>query len=121
MFKLVSLFLLIVSGDIALHAQQSDSLRQQKTDSAMNNPVVPGLQSPDLTERLEFTDENSVPVLTTEVAPALAKTLQQEEYRGWENGKLFRHISTNEYKLEMIDDPYIRVFYFDKDGQRIIE
>lgn len=102
-------------------AQRSDSLKQQKTDSAIQNPVVPGLQSPDLQERLEFTENTSVPVLPNEIPPALAKTFQQVEYRGWENGKLFRHLSTGEYKLEMVDDPYVRVYFFDKNGERILE
>ncbi len=115
------MFILMMLHGVSVRAQRGDSLRQQQTDSAMRNPVIPGLQSPDLTKRAEFTEENSVIVLPTEIPPALSKTLQQVEYRGWENGRIFRNTSTNEYKVEMIEDPYLRVFFFDKNGERIVE
>jgi hypothetical protein len=101
-------------------AQRNDTLNQ-RSDTTINNPVIPGLQSPDLKNRMDFTEENSVIVLPTEVPPSISKTLQHEQYRGWENGKISRHLSTGEYKLEMTEDPYIRVFYFDKNGERIVE
>jgi hypothetical protein len=30
-------------------------------------------------------------------------------------------MSTGEFKIEVVDDPYIRVFYFDENGERIVE
>lgn len=114
----ISCVLVVISVD---GWSQSDSLRQHQTDSTIQNPVVPGLQSPRLRERMEFTENTSVPVLPNEIPPTLAKTLQQVEYRGWEKGKIFRHMATGEFKVEMIDDPYVRVFFFDKDGERIME
>ena len=113
--------LLISLVTISAYAQKSDSLKQQQTDSATQNPIVPGLQSPDLTERFDFTDENAVIVQPDEVPPALGKTLLLEPYRGWESGKLYRHLATNEYKLEIIGDASVRTFYFDKNGERIVE
>ena len=111
---------LSVCTSFAASAQYSDSVKQ-KSDTTINNPVVPGLQSPDLKGKQEFTEENTVLLLPSEVPPVLRKTLQQDEYRGWETGKIFRHLSTGEFKVEVVDDPYIRVFFFDKNGERIVE
>jgi hypothetical protein len=123
MMKPILIFLtccIVVCAVAESWAQRTDSVRQQR-DSTIHNPVVPGLQSPDLKGAHEFTEENTVIVLPSEVPPALAKSLQQSEYRGWENGKIFRHLSTGEFKIEIVNDPYIRVFYFDKNGGRIVE
>lgn len=111
---------MIAAASIMSHAQQKDSARQ-KADTTIHSPVIPGLQSPDLKGRQEFKPENSVILLESEVPPVLRKVLQQEEYRGWETGKVFRHMSTGEFKVEVVHDPYLRVFYFDKDGERIVE
>jgi len=103
-FTFISLLCVSIFYFTTTEAQVIDE-GQPTQDSAINSPVVPGLQSPDLRDRLEFDEESATLLQIEEIPPALRKTLQDEEYRGWEQGKVYRNVNTQEYKVEMIDDP----------------
>src|SRR5690606_15914654 len=102
-------------------AQGSDSLRDRRVYTTRVNPVMPGLQSQVQEEGLDFNEGNSSILLPEEVPPLLRKTLQDPQYYGWESGKIYRHLATSEYKLELQKGTYAETFYFDKNGERILE
>jgi hypothetical protein len=64
--------------------------------------------------------EGMVEVETTEVPVSMRETLNADEYKGWESGKLYRHASTGEYVL-IIDQTNTsegkKTYRFDKDGK----
>ncbi|HYF67826.1 MAG TPA: hypothetical protein VD884_06815 [Ohtaekwangia sp.] len=102
-------------------AQGSDSLRDRRIDTTRVNPVMPGLQSPVQGEGHDFNEGNSKILLPEEIPPVLRKTLQDPQYQGWESGKIYRHLATSEYKLELQKGTYAETFYFDTNGERILE
>lgn len=108
---------------ITSFSQVEDSVRLRDTQdsTSVNQPSVPGRQSPPLDEQVGFTQDNTERIQTAEVPPALRKTLQDAEYAGWENGAVYRNITTNEYKVELLQHPDVKTYYFDKEGRRILE
>jgi len=57
-------------------------------------------------------------IQSSEVPASLRSTLQGTEYSGWEEGKVYRNSTTNEY-LIVIGDEDAKVFRFDANGSKI--
>lgn len=57
-------------------------------------------------------------IQSSEVPASLRSTLQGSEYSGWEEGKVYRNATTNEY-LIVIGDEDAKVYRFDANGSRI--
>jgi hypothetical protein len=57
-------------------------------------------------------------IQSSEVPASLRSTLQGSEYSGWEEGKVYRNSTTNEY-LIVIGDEDAKVYRFDANGTRI--
>jgi hypothetical protein len=57
-------------------------------------------------------------IQSTDVPSSLRTTLGDAEYSGWEEGKVYRNTSTNEY-LIVIGDEDAKVYRFDENGSRI--
>jgi hypothetical protein len=66
--------------------------------------------------------EGMVMVQPSEIPVALKETLNDDQYKGWETGKLYRHESTDEYVLVMDEKTAgegQQTYRFDKDGKMI--
>lgn len=64
--------------------------------------------------------EGMVVVQTSEIPLTLKETLNDDQYKGWEGGKLYRHESTGEYVLvmeEKMAGEGSKTYRFDKDGK----
>lgn len=61
-----------------------------------------------------------VKVKSSEIPSSLRTTFQGSEYRGWENGTVYRNKSTNEYYLELQSNAGSSptLYYFDRNGKR---
>jgi hypothetical protein len=59
-------------------------------------------------------------IQSSEVPASLRSTLQGSEYTGWEDGKVYRNSTTNEY-LIVIGEENAKVYRFDANGSRIEE
>jgi hypothetical protein len=57
-------------------------------------------------------------IQSSEVPASLRSTLQGSEYSGWEEGKVYRNATTNEY-LIVIGEDDAKVFRFDANGNKI--
>lgn len=57
-------------------------------------------------------------IQSSEVPASLRSTLQGSEYSGWEEGKVYRNSTTNEY-LIVIGEEDAKVYRFDANGSRI--
>jgi hypothetical protein len=57
-------------------------------------------------------------IQSSEVPASLRSTLQGTEYSGWEEGKVYRNATTNEY-LIVIGEDDAKVYRFDANGTRI--
>jgi len=58
---------------------------------------------------------------SSEIPSSLRTTFQGADYRGWENGTVYRNKSTNEYYLEIQSTTGTTptLYYFDRNGKRI--
>jgi hypothetical protein len=80
------------------------------TTSVSDQPSVSDDQS-NYTRDMELIQSSEVPA-------SLRSTLQGAEYTGWEEGKVYRNASTNEY-LIVIGEEDAKVYRFDANGSRI--
>jgi hypothetical protein len=96
---------------MAVNAQ----VTQDTTDVTGQNPTEQsGVYSDD---QSNYTRDMEV-VQPTDVPTSLRSTLEGTEYSGWEQGKVYRNTTTNEY-LIVIGDEDAKVYRFDANGSRI--
>jgi hypothetical protein len=97
--------LLLVSV-MAVNAQvASDSAKTSNQPSMTQDDVT------NYTKDMEVIQSSDVPA-------SLRSSLQGTEFTGWEEGKVYRNSTTNEY-LIIIGDEDAKVYRFDANGQRI--
>jgi hypothetical protein len=115
--RLLMLFCLVISASMAL-AQKPDSARLGKDPDSvsMTQPAVLGRQNPEMKPGVPFSEENAVKLQKEEVPLFLQKVLQEEQFRGWEQGNVYRNIQTNEYRVDVLNGLKKETFYFDKNG-----
>lgn len=65
--------------------------------------------------------DDRIPVSPTDLPPALAKTLKQSQYRGWEEAGIFRTSDGKVYELQMGNDNKKKVYRFDANGKAVKE
>jgi hypothetical protein len=97
--------LLLVSV-MAVNAQVSQDTTQTSPGSTMGTD-----QTTNYTKDMEV-------IQATDVPSSLKTTLQGTEYSGWEQGKVYRNTTTNEY-LIIIGTEDAKVYRFDSNGTRI--
>jgi hypothetical protein len=114
---LIFFFLIVVNAQVTAQTDTAKVIIQSDTSQSQSQPAVLGKESPSLKHDIPFSAENSVAVDPNQVPPELRKTLDESEYRGWENGVLLRHLQTGEYKLELKSQTD-KVFYFTRNGER---
>jgi hypothetical protein len=109
-------FCLLIS--VSCFAQRVDTVRAGKDpDSAsVSQPVVPGQQNPQLKQDGGFAEQDAVKLQQEEVPLFLKRVLAEEQYRGWENGGVYRNIQSNEYRVDVVNGMNRETFYFDKNG-----
>jgi hypothetical protein len=96
---------------------QVDTLEDGLDTSQVSQPAVPGEQSPKLDENAGVYNEASIRIQREEVPLFLQKILQDDKYRGWESGGVYRNESNTMYKVQVMDAMHNGTYYFDKDGK----
>ncbi len=101
---------------MAVNAQvtQQDTQLTQDTTGISDQSGQPGVMGDD---QSNYSRDMEV-IQSTDVPSNLRTTLGEAEYSGWEEGKVYRNTSTNEY-LIVIGDEDAKVFRFDANGQKI--
>ncbi len=56
---------------------------------------------------------------SSEVPASLRSTLQGAEYKGWENGTVYKSKTNDGYLLEVNDGANVKTYRFDKGGKRL--
>ena len=109
----VLLIILLAQGSFCF-GQDQDSVQDQSDSLSM--PAVPGQQMPQLKDGSSSTETVSIKIQREEVPVFLQKILQEEKYRGWENGGVYRNEEGSMFKVEVMDGMNHGTYYFDKDG-----
>lgn len=65
--------------------------------------------------------DNPVPVPVADVPPQLRTTFNQDQYRGWEKGKVFRIDEGKIYELQLKKGKKTKIYRFDAEGRTIRE
>lgn len=108
------LFIVLIAPCGLCFCQDSDSL--QRVEDTVSMPAVPGQQMPHFDDGSNVEQETTIRIQREEVPVFLQKILQDEKYRGWENGGVYRNEQGSKFKVEVMDAMNNRTFYFDKDG-----
>jgi len=63
--------------------------------------------------------KDMVVIPSAEVPASLRSTLQGSQYKGWENGTIYRNQSSDMFMVEMRDGDQTRIYRFDQNGKAI--
>ena len=98
---------LIASASVVATAQQTDTtkIQQHAKDQEKGQPTN------------EFNSKDYSQMQGTDVPANLRTTLQGDEYKGWENGKVYRRNNGDGYYLSTGSGNTAKNFYFDKSGK----
>jgi hypothetical protein len=117
MMVLCGMFAVVVIA----HAQVAIDTTQQKEDqpprALPQSTAQPPHYQDDIVQEKMNTDQ--VKVRVQDVPAPLRRTLQRDEYKGWQNSTIYHDKSTDRYSLEISDGTTTRTYRFDKKGNRI--
>lgn len=94
------------------------SSEYRRTESGMQGETGT-LEGRSGTQGQTWRDEDRVSVTTDELPDDLLKTLESDEYTGWENATIYRHKTSNEFMLVLQDNGEVKTFYFDAQGKAL--
>ena len=100
--------------EVNAQVTQQDTQMTQDTTGISDQSGQPGVYNDN---QSDYTRDMEV-IQSTDVPSNLRTTLGGSEYSGWEEGKVYRNTTTNEY-LIVIGDEDAKVFRFDSEGQKI--
>ena len=99
---MLTLAALLFVSVVALQAQVQDT-----TSASPSQGYSPALNYDDMEA-----------VTSTDVPASLRSTLQGSEYKGWEEGKVYRHKTSSDYVV-VIGDENAKVYRFNSEGKRV--
>jgi hypothetical protein len=107
--------ILVCLNSMVLLAQEGDSTTTDTSE--VSQPVVTDQPDPLLKEGNPLSQDANIKIQREEVPLFLQKILQDEKYRGWESGGVFRNEQSTMFKVEARDGMNNRTFYFDQQGK----
>jgi hypothetical protein len=113
--KALVIFIFCVNTVVGF-SQVIDSTAGNMDSLEISQPAVPGQQDPQAKDGNPLNDEANIRMVREEVPPFLQKILQDEKFRGWENGGIYRNEEGTNFKVEVMDGMNNRTYYFDKEG-----
>ncbi len=102
--------MLMVASLLFVSVMAANAQVSSDSSSVSGQPPVSGDMS-------NYTRDMEV-IQSSEVPASLRSTLQGSEFSGWEEGKVYRNSSTNEY-LIVIGEEDAKVYRFDANGTRV--
>jgi hypothetical protein len=93
--------------------ETSDSLQQASENSAST-------QTPNMRDT-QYRTEDMTDMKPDMLPSSLRDTLQNDSYKGWQNGRIYYDKIKNEYLLEMVRENKRHTYRFDKHGKLIDE
>ena len=110
---------MLLIGLAAVNAQVTQDT--SRTPVREGDPAISQPQQQDQTQTQEQTNyQRDMTVIKSDDVPAsLRSTLQGSEYRGWENGKIYRSKTDNSYTVLIGEGTSQKTYKFDKNGKRM--
>jgi hypothetical protein len=111
----------------AVLAQQDSSRQQIDTDTVRKaaplklpdaspaNSTVPSLNS----SSNQYTADPMIKITIDDVPASMRKTLEEEQYSGWQHSPVYRNSKTNEYSIDVRKGTQTKTYRFDKNGKAI--
>jgi hypothetical protein len=65
----------------------------------------------------QWSDQDREAVTREDLPAGLLKTLESDDYKGWENATIYRNKVSDDYMLIIQDNGTAKTFYFDKEGK----
>lgn len=63
--------------------------------------------------------KDMIVIPAAQVPASLRSTLQGAQYKGWENGTIYRNQSSDMFMVEMRDGNHAKIYRFDQNGKAI--
>jgi len=101
-----------------------DTARREPAKQQQANPQQPQRQQTVQPSRSQSSQESNyqrdmTKIQSSEVPQSLRSTLQGAEYKGWENGTVYRSKTNDGYLIEINDGANAKTYRFDKSGKRL--
>ena len=100
---------------VAVNAQDSTRTTQPSVSQPSNTQQPSTTQQPSQ----DYQQRDMVKIKSSEVPASLRSTLQGSEYKGWENGTIYRNKTNDGYMVEIGDGTTRKTYRFDKGGKRM--
>ena len=111
-FKNLFTAALMIGASATAFAQQDTTRDASQPQSQSQQP-----QSPNQLPSEQFNVKEYSEVQPSDVPASLRTTLQSEQYKGWENGKLYRQNNGKGYYLSTGTGNSTKNYYFDENGK----
>jgi len=118
--KKTTLFLagmLFVGVSVSFAQQDSTSSQSQRKPAEITNPTQSTPSDSRLKEANQYNTKDMLKIQQSEMPDNLKATLQNAQYKGWENGTLYRTKGGDGYLIEMKDGNRTQVHRFDANGK----
>jgi len=97
--------------------QQSSSDYRNESGTQSNTSTIEGKSGTQGQYSNSWRDEDRESVNREDLPDGLLKTLESDDYKGWENATIYRNKVTNDYMLIIQDNGTAKTFYFDQEGK----
>ena len=96
---------------------QPSSDYRNESGTQSNTSTVNGLSGTQGQYSNSWRDEDRESINREDLPAGLLKTLESDEYKGWENATIYRNKVTDDYMLIIQDNGTAKTFYFDQEGK----
>jgi hypothetical protein len=108
---------MLLIGLAAVNAQVTQDTT--RTPVQQGDPAVSQPPAQDQTQGQANYQRDLEQVKSSDVPASLRSTLQGSEYRGWEDGMIYRNKSDNSYQVEIGEGTSKKTYRFDRNGKRV--
>lgn len=113
----------LLIGTAVAHAQVDTTRTQQRTAPEQSTPKAePIPESKDYVKdqpKDQIDTKDMMRIKSSDVPEALQQALKSPEYKGWENGAIYRSKSNNNYTIVITNGGEKQIYRFGPDGKPI--
>jgi hypothetical protein len=122
-----ALLLLAAWSCVTVSFAQQDSTQQQQIDTVKKiqplklpdpspaNSTVPSLNN----NANQYATDPMIKIPIDDLPSSMRKTLEDEQYSGWQNSPVYRNSKTNEFSIDIKKGTQTKTYRFDKSGKPI--
>lgn len=109
----------LLIGTAVAHAQVDTTRTQQRTAPEQSTPKAEPIPESKDYVKDQIDTKDMMRIKSSDVPEALQQALKSPEYKGWENGAIYRSKSNNNYTIVITNGGEKQIHRFGPDGKPI--